>query len=590
MGNGQGVSISSLGQSHFTSPHNPAMHLHLKDLLHVPHISKNLLSVSKFAQDNNVIFEFHPYTCFVKSQDSKQVLLEGTVGSDGLYQFKPFKFLPPTGVSFNSNFTSNKAVKCNNTDLSFSKHGTCSNSLSAVQCNNASPFFAFSSSALCNSVVSARHSDNSFQLWHLRLGHAHLNAVKSVLSLCNVPFNNKSANFLCTHCCIGKSHRLHAPLSNTVYTKPFEVVHCDLWGPAPFVSYYGYSYYITFVDTYTKYTWIYFLKSKSDALKAFTNFLALVQNQFQASIKALQSDWGGEFRPFTSLLHELGIQHRLTCPHTSHQNGTVERKHRQIVEMGLTLLSHASLPLKFWDHSFTQAVYLINKLPSSAIPQFSSPHHALHKSQPDFSTLKTFGCLCFPHLRPYNRHKLQFRSSPCVYLGISPQHKGHKCLDGTGRIYISKDVIFHESKFPYMSLFPSSHTPQSSGPYPANIIFPSQSADNLFHSTSLPCSSQLPDTSTPMSPSSHGSHNNSTPLSPSPVDSSAPPIASAVPIPPDINSPAVSPDIHTPPPLVPAGTTTQHISHHNNHPMITIGKIGNLKPKVFLAELEPKTI
>jgi histone deacetylase 1/2 len=179
---------------------------------------------------------------------------------------------------------------------------------------------------------------------------------------------------------MGKSHRLHAPLSTTIYTKPFEVIHCDLWGPAPFVSYYGYNYYITFVDTFTKYTWIYFLKTKADALKAFTQFLALIQNQFQSTIKALQSDWGGEFRPFTNMLTDLGIQHRLTCPHTSHQNGTVERKHRQIVEMGLTLLSHASLPLKFWDHSFTQSVYLINRLPSSAIPQFQSPFHSLHNN------------------------------------------------------------------------------------------------------------------------------------------------------------------------------------------------------------------
>jgi histone deacetylase 1/2 len=98
---------------------------------------------------------------------------------------------------------------------------------------------------------------------------------------------------------MGKSHRLHAPLSSTVYSSPFEVVHYDLWGPAPFVSYYGYNYYITFVDTYTKYTWIYFLKAKSDALQAFTQFLALVNTQFKTTIKALQSDWGGEFRPFT---------------------------------------------------------------------------------------------------------------------------------------------------------------------------------------------------------------------------------------------------------------------------------------------------
>jgi histone deacetylase 1/2 len=81
-------------------------------------------------------------------------------------------------------------------------------------------------------------------------------------------------------------------MSTTIYTSPFEVVHCDFWGPAPFVSYYSYNYYITLVDTYTKYTWIYFLKAKSDALKAFTKFLALIKTQFQDIIKALQSDWG----------------------------------------------------------------------------------------------------------------------------------------------------------------------------------------------------------------------------------------------------------------------------------------------------------
>jgi histone deacetylase 1/2 len=81
-------------------------------------------------------------------------------------------------------------------------------------------------------------------------------------------------------------------MSQTVYTQPFEVIHTDLWGPAPFDSYDGYRYYITFVDTFTKYTWIYFLKQKSDALQAFKQFLALVQNQFSCNIKALQSDWG----------------------------------------------------------------------------------------------------------------------------------------------------------------------------------------------------------------------------------------------------------------------------------------------------------
>ena len=161
-------------------------------------------------------------------------------------------------------------------------------------------------------------------------------------------------------------------------------------------------------------------------------------------------------------MSEKGIIHRLTCPYTSHQNGTVERKHRSIVEMGLTILAHANILVEFWDHSFTQAVYLLNRLPTSNFPTFTSPFHALFNIIPDYQGIRVFGCLCFPHLRPFNKHKLQLRSSECVYLGVSPQHKGHKCLSKEGKIYISKDVVFDEAKYPFTSLFPSGGTSQSS--------------------------------------------------------------------------------------------------------------------------------
>jgi hypothetical protein len=61
--------------------------LHLKELLHVPAITKNLLPVSKFGADNDVFFEFHALDCYVKSQVDKQVILKGSLGADGLYSF-----------------------------------------------------------------------------------------------------------------------------------------------------------------------------------------------------------------------------------------------------------------------------------------------------------------------------------------------------------------------------------------------------------------------------------------------------------------------------------------------------------------------
>uniref|UniRef100_A0A2N9HGM7 CCHC-type domain-containing protein n=1 Tax=Fagus sylvatica TaxID=28930 RepID=A0A2N9HGM7_FAGSY len=83
--------------------------------------------------------------------------------------------------------------------------------------------------------------------------------------------------------------------------------------------------------------------------------------------------------PQQIVLHHVLHKHLslpFTCPHTSQQNGVAERKHRHIVDMGLTLMSQASLPLTFWPYAFSTSVFLINRLPS---PQrgFISPWERL---------------------------------------------------------------------------------------------------------------------------------------------------------------------------------------------------------------------
>jgi histone deacetylase 1/2 len=136
-------------------------------------------------------------------------------------------------------------------------------------------------------------------------------------------------------------------------------------------------------------------------------------------------------------------------PHTSQHNGIAERKHRHLVETGLALLAHSSLPLRYWDEAFLTACYLINRMPTPVLHK-DTPFHRLLGVQPDYTFLRTFGCACWPSLHKYNARKLAFRSTMCVFLGYSPMHKGYKCLDrSTGRIYISRDVIFEKSVFPY---------------------------------------------------------------------------------------------------------------------------------------------
>ena len=74
-------------------PFNIKISLSLKHLLHVPIITKNLISVCQFARDNGVFFESHSNYCIVKSQVTNEVLLQGNVGSDGLYRFSDILFL-----------------------------------------------------------------------------------------------------------------------------------------------------------------------------------------------------------------------------------------------------------------------------------------------------------------------------------------------------------------------------------------------------------------------------------------------------------------------------------------------------------------
>jgi histone deacetylase 1/2 len=169
----------------------------------------------------------------------------------------------------------------------------------------------------------------------------------------------------------------------------------------------------------------------------------------------MQTDWGGEYEKLHGFLKKIGITHHVSCPHAHQQNGSAQRKHRHIVEVGLALLAHASMPLKFWDEAFLTATFLINLLPSKVI-DFDNHIERLLGNSPNYDALRIFGCACWPNLRPYNNKKHAFRSTRCVFLGYSPYHKGVKCLDpSTSHVYISRDVVFDESVFPFVSLNPN---------------------------------------------------------------------------------------------------------------------------------------
>lgn len=166
--------------------------------------------------------------------------------------------------------------------------------------------------------------------------------------------------------------------------------------------------------------------------------------------------------------------------------------------MGLTLLAHAHLPQKFWDFSFETAIYLINYLPTRSL-DFLSPYQVLHGSTPNYSFLHVFGCRCFPYLRPYISHKLQFRSQPCHFLGYPPNFLGYPCLDlTTSRMFIARIVAFDKQHFPYTSVVTASTA--SSGSLEGSPV--SSTVSTSTTSTSLPLPPSILDSSLSVSPPS----------------------------------------------------------------------------------------
>jgi hypothetical protein len=156
---------------------------------------------------------------------------------------------------------------------------------------------------------------------------------------------------------------------------------------------------------------------------------------------------------------------------------------------------HCWLIMPFWQYAFQTITFLVNRMPSQVLNHVSL-YFTLFRKESDYRFLKVFGCLCYPFIRPYNNHKLQYRYVQCIFLGYSFNHKGYLCLDSaTGRVYITPHVVFDEHKFP---LAKSSHSTNaiSDKVFPPAIITASIPSPTCSSNHPAPPSSTFPDIST----------------------------------------------------------------------------------------------
>ena len=307
-------------------------------------------------------------------------------------------------------------------------------------------------------------------LIHAQLGHPGLNKLKQLH-----PSLSHLESLSCASCQLGKHVRSSfSPRIESRAMSPFALVHSDVWGPSRVSSTMGSRYFVTFIDDFSRCTWLYLMKDRSELFSIFESFFLEIKTQFGTSLRTLQSDNAREYlsTQFRTFLTSHGVLHRTSCPHTPQQNGVAERKNRHLLETTRTLLLHSHVPHQFWGDVVLTACYLINRMPSSTLQgkiphQVLYPHQSLHPLPP-----RVFGSICFAHALDPGIDKLSPRSHKCVFLGYPRSQKGYKCYSPTLRRYfISADVTFFES----VSFFgPSASQAEvsPSPPAPVTIFYP----------------------------------------------------------------------------------------------------------------------
>ncbi|KAM1189908.1 hypothetical protein ACFX2J_025523 [Malus domestica] len=202
-------------------------------------------------------------------------------------------------------------------------------------------------------------------------------------------------------------------------------------------------YFVTFIDDYSRYGYIYFLQNKNEALEKFKEFKAEVENQLGISIKTLNSDRGGEFEAFDDFCKENGIRHNYTMPYTPQQNGIAERRNRTLMDMMQSMMSYADLPLHFLGEVLATAAYILNKVHTKAKPL--TPYELWHGRKPDLSNLKVWGCKAHVLIPKPLRNKLQAKTLECKFIEYPDNSIRYRFYHPEKGLIESKDATFIET-------------------------------------------------------------------------------------------------------------------------------------------------
>ncbi|KAL0546255.1 hypothetical protein IC582_016161 [Cucumis melo] len=267
-------------------------------------------------------------------------------------------------------------------------------------------------------------------LWHRKLGHVSMRGLEKVIknkAVVGIPNLDVNGNFFCGDCQIDKQTRsTHKSLKECYTNRVLELLHMDLMGPMQTESLGGKRYVLVVVDDYSRYTWVCFLKGKTDTVEICKKLCLKLQHEKWKKITRIRSDHGKEFdnEGFNSFCLLEGIHHEFLAPITPQQNGVVERKNRTLQEMARVI--HAkNLPLCFWTEAVNIACHIHNRV-TIRTGMTVTIYELWKERRPNVKCFHVFGSTCYILADREYRHKWDARSEQGIFLRYSQNSRAYR--------------------------------------------------------------------------------------------------------------------------------------------------------------------
>ncbi|KAK1650395.1 hypothetical protein QYE76_068200 [Lolium multiflorum] len=245
----------------------------------------------------------------------------------------------------------------------------------------------------------------------------------------------------------GKQLKKKHPIKSIVTTsRPLELLHLDLFGPSHYDTLGGSKYGLVIVDDYSRYSWVFLLKSKDETHREFIIFAKKAQRMYESEIKAIRTDNGTEFKNYTmqEFVDDEGIKHEFSAPYTLQQNGVVERKNRTIIEMARTMSSEFNSPHNFLVEAISTVVHYSNRLFLRPLHN-KTPYELLTGNKPNVMYIRVFGCKCLVKNNKGKLGKFETRTIEGIFVGYAENSHAYRYYNkSTGTIEVSCDVVFLE--------------------------------------------------------------------------------------------------------------------------------------------------